>query len=162
MSVDAAGVATGESVAGPADITATAQGTAPPVDSLPVTFTNVLDPTVNTVRVTVVNAFDRSAVAGATVVLDDGTNQETGTTDASGAVELADPGVLADIHVFSADHDYVSVLGTISKDLLIPVPDRSNLAKAGGFSGQMTFVGDGAVSIGLAAGSTSKPFTPST
>jgi hypothetical protein len=148
--VDAAGVLTGGNVAGNADITATAQGTSPSVVSLPVTFTNVLDPSNSTVRVTVINAFDRLPVAGAPVVLDDGTAQETGTTDAAGSVELTDPGDVADIHVFSDDHDYVSVLGTLSKDLLIPLPDRSNLAKAGGFSGQMTFVGEGAVSMGLA------------
>jgi hypothetical protein len=120
------------------------------VVSLPVTFTNVLDPTTDTVRVTVVNAFDRSPVAGATVVLDDGTNQETGTTDAAGAVELTDPGAASDIHVFSADHDYVSILNTVSTDLLVPLPDRSNQTKAGGFSGEMTFDGEGAVSLGLA------------
>jgi hypothetical protein len=148
--VDAGGVASGESVAGDAAITATAQGTNPSVVSLPVIFTNVLDPTSNTVRVTVVNSFNRMPVAGAIVVLDDGTTRETGTTNASGSVELADPGNLADVHVFSDDHDYVSVLGTISKDLLVPLPDRSKLTKAGGFSGQMTFVGDGEVSIGLA------------
>jgi Cys-rich repeat protein len=148
--VDAAGVLTGGNVAGDTDVTATAQGTAPPVVSMAVTFTNVLDPANNTVRVSVVNAFDRNPVAGATVVLDDGTNQETGTTDAAGAVELSDPGTAADIHVFSDDHDYVSILGTISKDLLVPLPDRSNMTKAGGFSGEMTFVGEGSVSLGLA------------
>jgi hypothetical protein len=153
--VDPAGVLTGGSEAGDTDVTATAQGTSPAVVSLPVTFTNVLDPAANTVRVTAVNGFDRSPVAGATVVLDDGTAQETGTTDAAGTVELADPGDVADIHVFSDDHDYVSVLGTLSKDLLVPLPDRSNLAKAGGFSGQMTFVGEGAVSMGLAGTSIS-------
>lgn len=148
--VDAAGVLTGGSEAGDTDVTATAQGTAPPVVSLPVTFTNVLDPANNTVRVTVVNDFDRSPVAGATVVLDDGTNQETGTTDAAGAVELSDPHGIADIHVFSDDHDYVSILGTLSTDLLVPLPGRSNMTKAGGFSGEMTFVGEGSVSMGLA------------
>ena len=148
--VNAAGVLTGGAVAGDTDVTATAQNTVPPVVSLPVTFTNVLDPANNTVRVTVVNAFDRSPVAGATVVLDDGSSQETGTTDAAGAVELSDPHGIADIHVFSADHDYVSILGTVSTDLLVPLPDRSNMTKAGGFSGQLTFVGEGAVSMGLA------------
>jgi len=148
--VDASGVLTGGGEAGATDITATAQGTAPPVVSMPVTFTNVLDPTTDTVRVTVVNAYDRMPVSGATVVLDDGANQETGTTDAAGVAELSDPGGIADIHVFSADHDYVSVLGTVSTDLLVPLPDRSNMTKAGGFSGEMTFVGEGAVSLGLA------------
>jgi hypothetical protein len=38
----------------------------------------------------------------------------------------------------------------VSTDLLVPLPDRSNMTKAGGFSGQMTFVGEGAVSMGLA------------
>jgi len=149
-SVSATGVLTGGAVAGDTDVTATAQNTAPPVVSMPVTFTNVLDPTADTVRVTVVNASDRSPVAGATVVLDDGSNQETGTTDAAGIVELSDPGGVADVHIFSAGHDYVSILGTISTDLLVPLPDRSNMTKAGGFSGQMTFVGEGSVSMGLA------------
>ncbi len=154
-SVNAAGVLTGGNVAGDTNVTATAQNTTPAVVSMPVTFTNVLDPANNTVRVTVVNAFDRSPVAGATVVLDDGNNPDTGTTDEDGVVELSDPHHIADIHVFSADHDYVSILGTLSKDLLVPVPDRSNLAKAGGFSGQMDFVGEGAVSMGLAGTSIS-------
>ncbi|HUU00274.1 MAG TPA: hypothetical protein VM425_02405 [Myxococcota bacterium] len=148
--VDADGLLTGGAEAGDTLITATAQGTSPPVVSDPVTFTNVLAPATDTLRVTVVDRASRAAITGAQVMLVASGNTETQATASDGTATFTDPQASADIHVFDAGHDYVSILGTTSVDILVPLPPRSNPAKAGGFTGRMTIVGSGEVSLGLA------------
>ncbi len=148
--VDADGLLTGGTEAGDTLITATAQGTSPAVVSDPVTFKNVLAQASDTLRVTVVDRATRAAISGAQVMMVASGNSETQTTSADGTATFSDPQASADIHVFDSDHDYLSILGTTSVDVLVPLPPRSNPAKAGGFTGQMTIVGDGEVSLGLA------------
>jgi hypothetical protein len=143
--VDAAGMLTGGAEAGDTDVTATAGG----VTSDAVVFTNFLD-TTDDLRVVVVEVTDRAPLAGVTVHLSWSADTAEVVTDANGEALFTDPGEAVDVHVFSDAHDYVSVLGTISKDILVPLPPRSDYSVAGGFTGQMTYPGQGSVSMGLA------------
>ena len=152
-SVDAAGLLTGGSEAGDTLVTAIADNTNPPVTSDPVVFTSLAGQTADTVTVTVVDRDSRSPLAGATVMMVSGNGSETQTSDDEGQAVFSDPGGPVDIHVFETQHDYLSVLGTLSRDLLLPLGLRSNPNKAGGFTGQMTFSGTGEVSLGLAGAS---------
>ena len=148
VSVDAGGLISGEATAGDAEIVASA--TAAGVDSDPVVFTNVINVQADSLRVTVMGSVDRSPIQGATVLVTFGGNSETAITDADGVAELTDPAQVADVHVFSDTHDYISIIGTTSTDILVPLPERSDLSQVGGYTGQMTYEGIGALSMGLA------------
>ena len=149
VAVDAAsGLATGGAEAGTAAVTASA--VAAGVDSDPLLLTNQPAVAADSLRVTVIDALDRQPVAGATVVLDDGATPQAQTTDAGGVASFAAPEAAVDIHVFSAEHNYLSVIATSAVDLLLPLPARSGNAAVGGFTGQMTFSGMGALGMGVA------------
>lgn len=151
VTVDAAGLATGGDTAGLAEISATA--VAADVDSDPVAFTNVLDVSADTLRVNVVEALGRAPVAGAEVMVVSGGNTETATTDADGVASFSLPADPADVHVFAADHNYVSIIATSAADLLVPLPELSDRTEVGGYTGQMTFEGIGELSMGVAGAS---------
>jgi hypothetical protein len=119
--------------------------------SRPTTFTNLLDPIEDSLRVVVVSALDRRPLSGATVRLSAGGLEEQLVTDATGqAIFPAPPGGAVEVHVFSAAYDWVSILGTTSRDLLVPLAPRVAPELAGGFSGQMAFSGTGPLSLGIA------------
>jgi Cys-rich repeat protein len=143
----------GGTEAGATLVTAEAVGT--DRRSRPVTFTNVLEPAADSLRVTVVAAVGRRPIAGAAVLLvADGLTQEI-ETDALGAATFLAPTGPADVHVFHAEYDWVSVAGSAARDLLVALPPRTGAATAGGFSGQMTFPGVGPLAMGLAGTSLS-------
>jgi hypothetical protein len=151
VAVDADGLATGGAEAGPASIIATA--VTANIDSDPLLLTNMLDAQADSLQVTVVSALDRAPIEGATVVVMDGGASETVTTDAAGRASFAAPAATADVHVFADGFNYLSVIGTSSLDLLLPLAERSARAAVGGFTGQMTFQGIGALSMGVAGAS---------
>jgi len=146
--VDADGVLTGGSEAGSTQVTATARGTSR--RSRPVSFVNVLNPGAATLRVVVVWAAGRIPVEGATVVLEWDAGSLSLVTGADGTAVFPAPDGAAAVHVFSEYHDYVSVINTASRDLLIPLDERTDGTKAGGFVGQMSVTGTGMLSLGLA------------
>ena len=150
----------GGTEAGATLVTAEAVGTGR--RSRPVTFTNVLEPAADTLRVTAVAAVGRRPIAGAAVLLvADGQTQQA-ETDALGAVSFPAPTGPADVHLFHAEYDWVSIAGSASRDLLLALPPRTGAATAGGFSGQMTFPGVGPLAMGLAGTSLSGNCWPST
>jgi hypothetical protein len=146
--VDADGLLTGGSEAGSTQVTATARGSSR--TSRPVSFINILNPGAATLRVVVVWAAGRTPVEGATVVLEWDAGSLSLVTDADGTAVFPAPDGAAAVHVFSEYHDYVSVFSTASRDLLIPLDERTDGTKAGGFVGQMTVTGTGMLSLGLA------------
>jgi hypothetical protein len=146
-SVDATGMLTGGSQLGHTQVTARVSGTA--VVSDPVTFTNLGQVGQDELRVCVVDANDRTPVSGATVRLMANMTTNEGITAENGTVTFAAPQSAADIHVFSQDHDYLSILGTTSRDVLVPVAERIEIAGLGGTMGQMTFLDQGEASVGL-------------
>lgn len=150
-SIDAAGVLTGGDQAGDTLVTASAEGSVATSD--PVIFTNILELPADTLRVTVVSGADRGPVESATVMLVTSAGEESAQTGTDGTVSFTDPQEAVDVHVFSDGYDFVSVVGTSSVDLMIPVPPRSDPGRQGGFTGQMTFPGTEAVELGLAGSS---------
>ena len=84
------------------------------------------------------------------VVMDPGAAPQTQTSAADGTATFTDPQAAVNVHVFSDAHDYVSIFSTSSVDVLVPVSPRSDPSRAGGYTGQMTFPGTGAVELGLA------------
>ncbi len=146
--VDADGVLTGGDEAGETRVRAQAIGTNR--ESRPVAFVNILDPAADQLRVTAVAAGDREPIEGATVIAVQGGLAVQATTGPEGTAsfDLGDPP--ADVHVFAEGRDAVSVLSTSSTDLLIPLPERHDETEAGGYTGQMSVEGDGALAMGLA------------
>lgn len=150
-SVDTAGLLTGGDEAGDTLVTASVDGSSATSD--PVIFTNILELPADTLRVTVVSRGDRTPVEDATVMLVTSGDPQSLQTGANGTATFTDPQEMVDVHVFSAGHDYVSIVGTSALDLLVPVPPRSDPGRQGGFTGQMTFPGTGSVELGLAGAS---------
>jgi hypothetical protein len=146
--VSADGVLTGGDEAGSTQVTATARGTGR--SSRPVAFLNMLNPGAATLRVVAVWAAGRAPVEGATVLLEWDAGSLSLVTDAEGTAVFPAPDGAASVHVFSEVHDYVSVFHTASRDLLIPLDERTDGTKAGGFVGSMTVSGEGMLSLGLA------------
>ena len=150
--VDAGGVLTGGDEAGETQVRATAVGSGR--ESRPVTFANVLAAGPEELRVTVIKATGRQPVAGASVLVLTGDETLSALTDENGTVAFPFDGRVADVHVFADAHDYVSILSTVSNDLLVPLPARTDGAGAGGYVGEMTLSGEGTMGLGLAGLST--------
>ncbi len=146
--VDSAGLLTGGNEAGDTKIRATAHGT--DRTSRPVTFTNMLSVPLDSMRITAVSAMNRKPTQDALVLVQTGTELLQDSTDQDGTVTFPVQECPVDIHVFSQGHDAVSVVGTCSVDILIPLPPKSTTMKAGGFVGQMEFQDTAPVSLGLA------------
>ncbi len=146
--VSADGVLTGGDEAGSTQVTAEARGSGR--RSRPVAFVNMLNPGAESLRVVVVWATGRAPVDGATVILEWDAGSLSLVTGPDGTVVFPAPAGAASVHVFSPDHDYLSVINTASRDLLIPLDERSDGTKAGGFVGTMTASGQGLLSLGLA------------
>lgn len=149
-SVNLDGLLTGGDEQGATEVVATVAGTS--VTSEPVTFQNILQAPDGALRVVVVDSVYRNPVEGALVHVEcDGL--ETELTGADGIATFALPAGPADIHVFDEHHDYVSVLGTVSTDVFIPLSPRSRKDRAGGFRATMQFFEPEKAVIGIAGSS---------
>jgi len=130
-SVSAAGLVT-SSAAGDIDVTANAGGKT----CAGKVVAYAANTTAGTVRVVVINQFDKKPVAGATVVLD--TTATKTTTDAQGVASFA--GVAAgahSAHVFADGYDYVSIVNTTNIDILAPLFPYSETTNRSGFAGRL-------------------------
>ncbi len=149
VGIDAqSGYATGGDTAGDSEITARA--VTADVTSDPIVLTNVLSPQADSMYVTVIDELRRTPLADATVMITDGESPQTSITDSDGMATFTAPSGAADVHVFADAHDYVSIMNTTSTDILVAVPEKTANASAGGYTGQMTYEGIGALSMGLA------------
>jgi hypothetical protein len=130
--IDAAGVATAQSTAGATEVVAAVDTGSQTISSAPVTLT-VLDAVQQgSFRVTVVSAESGLAVSGATVVC----NQETVTTDAAGRA-LFDATVPKTCTVYTADHDYLTVVGLTGADARLALPALTRTDRSTGYTGMV-------------------------
>jgi hypothetical protein len=163
--IDASGVATGGTTTGDTNITCLVTGgSATP--SPAVVLKNYANLTTGQARALVVSDATGQPIAEAKVLF-----ERSGTpvgsspiTTGTNGVALLDPagtGAL-NVHVFHNDYQYLSVIGTTSVDMLIPLVKRPDDTKAGGFKGtfdltQVTNASD-TVEFGLAGASLSGTF----
>lgn len=153
VSVDlTTGTIRGNDQAGTAQIRATAQGTT--ITSEPVSFTNLLAPPDNTLRITLINRVTGLPVTNAKVLIGaDVFDVPTGT------LSVPAPNGPVDVSAFHPQHDYITVLKTSVRDLVLPLAPRSALDPAAGLTGtiDLTSVSTmGPVRIGLAGLSSSR------
>jgi hypothetical protein len=76
-------------------------------------------------------------------------------SDAAGIAELS-ADAEGPLTVFANDHDYVSVVGLEPGAVHVPLPDRSDLSRVAGFTGEIDFarvLSEGGVEMGLAGAS---------
>jgi hypothetical protein len=137
-SIDAAGVATGGATTGETYITCLVAGglTTP---SAPVVLRNYANLSANQARALIVNDVTGQPVEGAKVLFERGgtpvgASPITTGTNGVALLESAGTGPL-NVHVFHNDYQYLSVIGTTSVDLLLPLVKRPDDTKAGGFKG---------------------------
>lgn len=152
LQVDAeTGVAIAGAEIGPAAITAALPGDDALV-SAPVVFQIVEAPAPDVGRIRVTDSATGEPVPGATVRV----GEESFLTDEAGLAELGEVEPPITVTVFSADHDYVSVVGSGRTDLHIPLSPRRDDSLVAGFTGNIDFddvTSEGGVEIGLAGGS---------
>jgi hypothetical protein len=155
VGVDAAtGVVRGGDQEGGADITARALQT--PVVSDPVRLTTRLAAPDGTLVITLVDRATGALVQGAKVLLGGQVH------DVNGSLSVPAPDGAVDFTVFHAAYDYVTVVGTGARDIVLPLTPRSVLDPAAGLTGEIDLrqvSTQGPVRIGLAGVSSARPFT---
>jgi hypothetical protein len=135
------GVATGGATTGTTNITCLVVGgsTTP---SSPVVLQNYGPVDAGKVRVVVSDDRSGAPVATATVIFEDSNGQQIGggpvTTDTSGIAQVTGTPPV-NVHVFKSGYHYVSVIGTTSTDLLLPLVQVPSTTTAGGFQGTFDF-----------------------
>jgi hypothetical protein len=158
--IDPTGLATGAMSAGTTEITASVNTGMMNVVSPPVALTN-LGPIANgATRVTVVAASSGAPVSSAIVVVTSTAGDRTATTDASGTVSFSGIGPLTAVTVFNPAYDYLSVLGPLSNDVLVPLPSVTRSDQVGGLKGtvDLSMAGSmGQVGVSLSGGSFESP-----
>ncbi|MFO0724897.1 MAG: hypothetical protein U1E65_14045 [Myxococcota bacterium] len=137
--IDATGVATGQSRAGTTMITASVDiGGGQLVTSPPVSLTNLGILAAGGLRVVAVAEHTGLPVSGATVELRDGaTALGVAQTDMRGVALI--PGIAAnqryDVTVASSNYDFVTAIGLSARDITVALPTRTGSAQAAGVSG---------------------------
>ncbi|MCA9552664.1 MAG: Ig-like domain-containing protein [Myxococcales bacterium] len=131
-SIDAAGLATALSAAGTTDVVAAVDTGSQTISSAPVRLTVVDAVPQGNFRVTVVSAATGLAVGGATVVC----NQQTQTTDAAG-VATFDATVPKTCTAYTADHDYLTVVGLTGADARLALPALTRTDRSTGYTGMV-------------------------
>lgn len=150
----ASGLLRGGDQAGTAEIRATARGTS--ITSEPVAFTNLLDLEPGRLRIALIDRVTGAPVQGAKVKVG------AEVHDASGILVVADPGGPLDISAFHGSYDYLTVLGTAARDLVLPLTPRTTRDPAAGLTGEIDLrqvSTDGPVRIGLAGLSSARPLS---
>lgn len=160
--IDGDGLATAGSQAGTTQITASITGPSGPITSAPVSLRNLGELVAGTVRIAAVAATNGAPVSGALVELVGGFGTRTAATDASGVAtfETLEPDGPYAVTVASEAHDYVSVLGVESTDLVVPLPSLTRTDRVGGVRGTVDFTQvqtEGALSLSLSGVSMESP-----
>lgn len=160
--IDGDGLATAGSQAGTTQITASIAGPSGTITSAPVTLRNLGELADGVVRVAAVAAASGAPVSGAIVELVGSFGTRTGATDASGVAtfENLDLDGPHSVTVASEAHDYVSVLGVESADLVVPLPSLSRTDRVAGVRGTVDFSQvktQGALSLSLSGVSMESP-----
>jgi hypothetical protein len=163
--IDASGVATGGTTTGETNITCLVTGgSATP--SPAVVLKNYANLTTGQARAVVTDDKTGQPIAGAKVLFERGgtpVGSSPITTAADGVALLTAAGTGAlNVHVFHNDYHYVSVMGTTSVDLLLPLLKKPDDTKAGGFKGtfdltRVTNASD-TVEVGIAGASLTGSF----
>jgi hypothetical protein len=152
-SVDADGrYAVGQGGEGTTTITAALASSGTQCDG-DVTLTGQTPVDPDSMRVVVVDAESGAAVAGAEVVLSDGS---TTTTDSSGVARFADMDSVYDVSVFASDYNWLSVTGVSSSDIRLPLSRKQGSGPVAGFTGEFDLSNintNGDITLGLAGAS---------
>jgi hypothetical protein len=131
------GVATGGTLAGTTQITASVNG----ITSMPVTLINLGAAPMGDIRVTVVSLANGGPIAGVSVRITGITNAPSvsGATDANGTALLAATPRASgyDVTAAKTGYDYVSVLGLSSTDVVIALPPVTKPSLVGGIKGNV-------------------------
>jgi hypothetical protein len=91
--------------------------------------------TAGTLRAVVIDEFTKAPVVGATVAMSDSSKT---TTDANGVATFTSVGAGPyNVHVFAANYDYFSLVGTSNTDVLIPLMPNIAASTRSGFQGTM-------------------------
>ena len=152
--IDAAGLATGGSVAGTTEVRAAVDTPNGPVTSSPVGLTNLGPLADGAVRVVVVRQTNGTAVSGARVeIIRGGTVLASVTTDGTGVALFPslDPGPLT-VTAAHPDLDWVTLVEPAGSDFLVPLPPRTRPTEVAGVTGrvdlaQVTTRGDISLSV---------------
>lgn len=158
--IDADGVATGGNSTGVTEIRARVQTANGPVTSDPVELTNLGPTPAMGVRITVVRATNGTPIAGATVEVDGAFGTSSAVTDATGVALFANATGVYDVTVGHASHDYVSVLGVTSTDVILPVPPATRADMVAGIKGTVDLsqvTTEGGLSLSLSGASIASP-----
>ena len=154
VAVDATtGVIRGADAAGTASIRATAHATT--VRSESVSFTSLLAPASSTMRLSLIDRVSGAAVGPAKVVI----GSTPYDVPANGTLSIASPSGAVDVSIFHGTHDYLTLLATNARDLIIPLSPRTALDPAAGLTGQLDLSQvstAGPVRLGLAGLSTAR------
>ncbi len=161
-SIDGDGLATGGGQAGVTQITASVTGASGAITSAPVSLRNLGALVAGDVRVSAVTAASGAAVNGAIVELAGDFGVRTAATDATGVAVFAalDPSAPFSVTVASEAHDYVSLLGVVGRDLVVPLPSLTRTDRVGGVRGTVDFSlvqTQGALSVSLSGTSLESP-----
>ena len=161
--IDAAtGVVTGGTTTGTSNITCKVTGGSS-TDSAAVPVQNYASVASGSVRAVVIDDRTGTPAAGAIVVFRQAgaTVGSAITTGADGVATATATGAV-DVHVFKNGYTYLSVIGTTTADLLIPLTPTPDQTKAGGFKGTFDLSGvanrTDTVEFGLAGASLGGPF----
>jgi hypothetical protein len=160
--IDGTGLATGGQTAGVTMVTASAMAATGLVTSAPVMLRN-LGPVPGTtgVRVSVVDLSNGSPIEHASVQLVSGVAPVTMMTDASGSVSFPAPAPASfGITAAEPNHDFVTILGLTTNDVLVGLPPLTKPTLAGGIQGAVDFTNVttmGALSVSLSGASFASP-----
>lgn len=157
--IDADGLATGGNTEGVTEIRARVQTTGGPVTSTPVELTN-LGAAPAQVHITVVRTTNGTPISGAQVELTSASGTEISTTDQRGLALFTNTATPFDVTVAHADHDYVSVMGATSTDLVVPLPAITRPDVAAGIKGTVDLsqvTTQGGLSLSLSGASMPSP-----
>jgi hypothetical protein len=161
--IDAAGLATGGAMEGTTTITASIMNGTMTITSPGVILRNIGPlASQSQLRVTVQDLSSGAAVPNATVIAHISPGMTTTMiTDATGVVTFqANATMPFDVTAVEPNHDFVTILGVSSHDVLIQLPPVSKPSIAGGMKGTVDFSGVhemGALSISLNGSSIASP-----
>ena len=137
--IDANGLATGQNRAGETQIIARASTGVMSLSSTPVTLINLGALSMTTqLRVTVVDISSGGVLSGVPLTINDGTQTFDVTTDAQGKVSLSSSQTTANtftVTAWSPSHNYTTIDGITSNDIVLPLRTLTSPQRAGGLKG---------------------------
>lgn len=131
-----AGVATGGTMQGRAQVTAAVTGK-PAVTCTGLELTNFPNVPATDLRIVLVEDDTGQPIQGANVTAQAGANTLNAVSDGNGSAVIAMSGAPDSITVIKAGYQYVSVLKPETNDIMLPIPRVPDETKAGGFRGSV-------------------------